>query len=223
MTDEQDDNLETQTEPMTPREEAVMVIQRLGELSADTRLELQRMGMSIPVLSDGEVALKYGYRCCHCQAIALFFVGSEFVDLDGEVIDRPSTRIPIDMIPWMQELEPHEIRRDAPVCQERACAQPINLVGRMLKERLIVDVEQYIKSRELEQRERELRRRNKARTSRADSETVSVGGVALSNKLDDPEFKDINARLAPEVKDKIRELDKAGMLTMRPMNLGVGR
>ena len=209
-------------EAKSARDEAASIIASMANVSPEARVELQRMGLSMPALNgEGKIVVRYGYRCRHCDSIALYFVGEKFVEPDGTTSDRPSSRIPIDLIPWMQDMAPHLINRAQPMCQVPTCSQPVHLLGRCVKASLVVDVEEFIASRERAVREVETVRRNRARTGGARStQAVSVTnaeGVSVVLEQEDPAFKDVNARLSDDAKADIRAADAAGLLSMRPI------
>lgn len=98
----------------------------LGTLTDDQRMQLQRAGVAIP---EGDIdALfsgdhEWGLRCTKCNHLALTFVGRKFRHHGFDYEQPPPVHH--SMVPWFQDLQPGEIDRHAPKCQN--CRSPVPL------------------------------------------------------------------------------------------------
>lgn len=114
------------TPPAKGRDSIELLQELLTTLSPEDRVKLQRAGVSVPE-GDLEAVFtgnhKWCLRCTTCGEVALFFVGTKFSH-GGIEYDQPP---PVDQrfVPWFQNLEPGDIDRHAPKCQN--CAHPVPL------------------------------------------------------------------------------------------------
>lgn len=98
-----------------------------GKLTPEQRQLLNRLGIKIPTTDLSAAAtgsFTFGLRCAGCNNVALFFVGTKFLDAFGTVHDEPQA-VPIDQVAWTQDLPAGQIDRKAPRCQR--CNKPVPL------------------------------------------------------------------------------------------------
>lgn len=119
-----------------------------AKLSPEDRAEASRLGLVLPV-SGGEgspTETKYGYRCRHCNELALSFLGTSFIDASGNEVSTPPSNVPCTQIPWTQTIPAGEIVRHAPKCQH--CGQHVILNnGQFFRPTLVVDIDLWQSSR----------------------------------------------------------------------------
>jgi hypothetical protein len=82
--------------------------------------------VSLPIASSTEEGSHaHGIRCRNCGRIALEFIGTNFVDTNGEVTDLPPIgHVHMSKLPWTQSERDHTtIDRANPTCQY--CNNPV--------------------------------------------------------------------------------------------------
>lgn len=102
--------------------EAVAQLQKLiGSFDAETQHKLAQLGTVLPggdVASAIEGKFSWGIRCVRCNDIALFFVGTRFIDLNNNAeYDEPQPHMKVHQLPWTQNLPADQIDRRDPRCQ----------------------------------------------------------------------------------------------------------
>ncbi len=103
-------------------------LDKAKELSKEDKEALRRMGCVVPEQKIDK-ALKgtytWGFRCCKCNAIAIYLVEDEWTMNDGTVTDVPPAHLQIDQILWTQPLPADQIDRHSPKCP--SCRHPVDL------------------------------------------------------------------------------------------------
>lgn len=120
----------------------------IGRLSPEDRARFEKVGVSLPeyLTDDTEGEARWGYRCRHCNQIALEFVGLRFRDSLGQEIDYVPPARPYD-VPFRQPmLEARYVNRSHPVCQH--CMRPVDLMHGALMSRRVVDIRPWVESRD---------------------------------------------------------------------------
>jgi hypothetical protein len=126
------------------------VLSTAAKFTPEERIELLRSGIVIPHAADDADPLErvWGYRCRHCNGLSLTFLGSRFIDGQGNEVQEPPQNVPIAMLPWVQDGDPTKINRHAPCCQNAHCGQPVNLdAGKFVHAKLLVNIQSWQASR----------------------------------------------------------------------------
>lgn len=139
------------------------------------RARLATFGFVIPRLGkNAAITVRWGYRCQQCNRVALYFIGDTFADHSGNEFVRPPASVPIDQIPWRQDMSPELIDRHTPGCQW--CKHEVALHARYLRDHLIVDLAKFEASRTKADAELERMRRERVMGGRT-LEDISKSGM----------------------------------------------
>jgi hypothetical protein len=123
-------------------------VEALAKLSPQERAELQQRGCVLPHLGKKLTTInKFGYRCKHCGKIGLEFVGEQFDNGAGELMNKPPTGLRVENLPWVQpNLRLDQVNRAAPRCQ--CCLTTLPTSNGYLFEKHVVDMALYKSSRD---------------------------------------------------------------------------
>jgi len=95
------------------------LLEAMARLTPEERAQLQQRGAVLPHFGKTiDAQAKYGYRCKHCGKIGLEFIGEQFDNGIGELVDKPPLGLRLADLPWAQpRLRLEQINRSAPKCQ----------------------------------------------------------------------------------------------------------
>lgn len=203
---------------MSPIEEAEAILERLAAASPEVRQRLSAYGLVIPQFGiKAGIVIKWGYRCLECNKLALYFVGDRFLDHAGNELDRPPSAVPIDQIPWKQDLPGHLINRHTPCCQH--CGMEVALQNRYLRDRLIEEIDTFLASRSESERKLEAMRRAKTMGGRTladiaarDAQVQAVQAQLAHDFAAHQKQRRAFDVLAPEAKEDLRRAVAAGVM-----------
>lgn len=189
--------------------------QTIAKLDPDTQEALARLGVRIPggdITAALEGRHSWGLRCTKCNEIALYFVGTEFIDLNNnQVYDEPKSHMQIDQIPWTQNLPASEIDRSTPKCQ--SCHHPVERTGENCFnfQRRLVRLDGWVASRDASFDRKAL---SELRNRVANTPDVVVGqdgvGRPIVDRINTSNLEAASAVLArtnPEALRAIKEID----------------
>lgn len=129
---------------MTEQSNLDRLLEIAQQLSPEERDQLLRTGVVMPAVTkaDLEGRHRWGYRCKYCGGMALYFVGQQFSDGSGTLLDKPPLSLPVHQIPFTQpDLHPSRQNRSAPLCQ--CCGQIVVLSRGYLIEKYIHEIETW--------------------------------------------------------------------------------
>lgn len=161
--------------------EAVAQLQKLiATFDPETQHKLAQLGTVLP---GGDVAsaiagkFTWGIRCARCNDIALYFVGTKFIDLNNNAeYDEPQPHMKIHQLPWTQNLPADQIDRRDPRCQ--CCGAFVEKEGpecfRFTRQRL-VRVDEFRASRDDSYDKKKLRALKRAVDAMADMASRADG------------------------------------------------
>lgn len=95
------------------------LLEAMARLTPEERAQLQQRGAVLPHFGKTiDSQAKYGYRCKHCGKIGLEFIGEQFDNGAGELVDKPPLGLRLADLPWAQpKLRLEQINRSSPRCQ----------------------------------------------------------------------------------------------------------
>lgn len=110
----------TENQKTSPQGDVIKKLFDLTEkLTKDQMLQLKLAGWVIPQGLKGGVPgdPSVVYQCRYCGGVALEFVGSKFVDFDGNESDVPDPNTMLRDLPWTQSVAKTPPDRENPTCQ----------------------------------------------------------------------------------------------------------
>lgn len=185
------------------------IMRRVAALTSEERSQLSAMGCVLPNLSGSEITTSWGLRCSSCGQLALLFVGDKFDDGFGVEIDQPSPYVPIDMIPWRQDLPPTQIKRSEPGCQHCGCA--VALENGKFKAKYLVQVSKFLESRTATEREVAKKRIQHIRAGDIPGSGAAIPTDPYTAGLKTGKISQ-HYTLSPAAKQDIEAAQSAGML-----------
>lgn len=138
-----------------PTDVQTLLNQIIKDLPPEKLEELEEQGYLFPIFEkDSDVTKsEWGYRCSHCDSVALEFTGTSWRDLAGNKVLQPPLAVPLARIPWRAYRQGSEpINRAEPACW--ACGAELALEGDgSLRQKQVVNIPRYLASREASLRE----------------------------------------------------------------------
>lgn len=123
-----------QSEITEERQRSLDIVAIVRKMPLSERKWLKdHFGIIIPIrLTQSSDERYWGYKCHACQGNALEFVGSKFsysLERDGELVtvDRPPLGVPIEDLPWIQDVGPNARSRTCLDLRCQKCRQPVGL------------------------------------------------------------------------------------------------
>lgn len=139
------------TKKKSPSKEAPPVVDQIlelvGSLSKEERAKMQEAGIVMPLATSAGLEKVYGYRCAHCNSVAIHFIGRSFHAPGGEILDGPPIGLrPVDTS-WTPAKE-HKMssERIAPTCHR--CQGVLYLPGGRWHKKMMVTVEEWESARD---------------------------------------------------------------------------
>ena len=127
------------------------IIELASQLSPEERQELTASGFVMPDVRPKDDAVRFGYRCKTCNGIGLEFIGSAFVDHEGNEIATVPVTVSCESVPWQQSRLPSgKVNRRNPKCQ--CCGADIYLSRYRFIPRYVVMIEEYEAAKEDERK-----------------------------------------------------------------------
>lgn len=168
----------------------------LAQMSPSERVALSDSGIVVPTISNDPesdpTARKFGYRCRHCNKVALVFIGDRFTDAAGNQFDEFPGGIQPASIPWVQPRRagnPGWTDRSRPNCQ--CCGEPVDLMNGLFRPERVVDISVFESSRDAATKG--ARRRARAQRTGSVSVPTAQGQVGLVDQVA-PEWVDPTER-----------------------------
>jgi len=187
----------------------------LHGLPAAVQEKMARLGVVLPagnVREAVEGVYKYGLRCTQCNHIALYFVGTQFPDMNNdEVFDEPKPHMRTDQIAWTQDLPADKIDRVRPRCQH--CSHRIEITGAgcFRMDRRLQLLKDWESTRDKSYSRSSLDKLRKKMAGASDAPMVQMpdgSRVALNDMLNRRSLERISDVIGKDAVDDIQELDK---------------
>jgi len=118
-----------------------------GQLSPEERQKLAESGVVMPLATSVGIEKIYGYRCAHCNEVAIHFVGRNFLTPGGKHLDgAPVGLRPLDT-PWTAS-RPHSMstERVSPVCPR--CKGVLYMPGGRWHKKMMVTIDEWETARD---------------------------------------------------------------------------
>lgn len=193
--------------PKTYQEEVADMIRMFSSASKEARARLISMGAAVPVAAGSDpTRIKWAYRCKQCNSPALLFVGEQFYDAGGNIVDGVPPGLHTDKIPWIQDIPPEQVNRSHPKCQR--CGHEVSLDYRCFRPSLIIKYDDFIASRQAGER---LAAEHAAKKAQERANGTAFDSGQLSDRFR-PNPPKPSSFLTDEQKDNIKTLEGANLL-----------
>lgn len=175
------------------------------KLSPDDRRLLEGIGAVIPSGVDEQLSQdsrpKFGYRCGHCNQVAIYFAGTKWGDRE-----EPPLNVPISRLGWWQPRKPLEaqqrMNRSRPLCPHCGGSLSFSSVGALIA-KYVVRVSEFEATRDKLFSRTEVERQARERSTYQAQNPATYDGKPPAANYAEPHHP-VSDYFTPEVKAQVQ-------------------